>query len=106
MLKPGARLLVSVPQTPAPYDPAHATQGYTFEDMKSRLEGGGFKVVDRDDALFGGTRWVMGYWRKPWLRFGGGIPYLPNALVRFLAWMDVHLKLGKPWDLVVLAEKK
>ena len=107
VLKPGGRLLLSVPQTPAPYDPAHATQGYSFDEMRRKLEMAGFKVVDHEDALFCGTRWIMGYWRKPWFRFDHGrSPYLPFILVRLLAKFDVSMKKGKPWDLVILAERK
>src|SRR5262249_2010762 len=41
VLRPGGLLLASVPQTPAPYDPAHVRQGYTFAEFGSLLESRG-----------------------------------------------------------------
>ncbi|HTI71659.1 MAG TPA: class I SAM-dependent methyltransferase [Candidatus Limnocylindria bacterium] len=107
VIKPGGHLLLSVPQTPAPYDPGHATQGYTFEGMRERLESAGFKVLDHADALFCGTRWIMTYWRKPWFRVGQSrVPYLPYPTVYALSLFDSYMGCGKPWDLIVLAERK
>jgi SAM-dependent methyltransferase len=106
VMKPGGRLLVSVPQTPAPWDPAHVRQGYTFDEMRDLLETHGLRVVDRQDCMHDLTRWIMRYWRQPLLRFGADrTPYLPRALVQVLGRLDGRLAFGLPWDLVVLAQR-
>ncbi len=107
VLKPGGLLLVSVPQTPAPWDPAHVRQGYTFEEFGALLEGEGFRIVARRDCFYAMTRAIMWYWRRPCLRFGDGrCPYLPRGVVQLLARLDSRVYLGKPWDLVVLAARE
>jgi SAM-dependent methyltransferase len=107
VLKPGGLLLASVPQSPAPWDPAHVRQGYTFAEFEALLEGEGFRIIARRDCFYLMTRVVMWYWRRPWLRFGTGrCPYLPRGVVRLLALLDRPLSLGKPWDLVILAARK
>jgi hypothetical protein len=96
-----------VPQLPAPWDPAHVRQGYTPADFRALLEGGGFRAIEHRDCFFGLTRALMHYWRKPWVRFGrSGCPYLPRSVVALSARLDKLLRLGKPWDLVVLAVRE
>jgi SAM-dependent methyltransferase len=107
VLKPRALLLLSVPQTPAPWDPAHVRQGYTFAELRGLLEGEGFRVVARRNCFYALNRAIMHYWRRPLVRFGGGgCPYLPRGIVEFLARLDGRLSLGKPWDLAVLAVRQ
>lgn len=106
VLKPGGLLLLSVPQTPAPWDPNHARQGYTFEELRALLETAGFRTLARRDCFHGLMRAIMAYWRRPWLRFGKDhTPYLPKAAVHWLAKADSLTRLGKPWDLIVLARR-
>ena len=107
VLKPGGVLLASVPQTPAPWDPNHARQGYTLEEFRGLLEGAGFQVVSHRSCFYGFLRWIMHYWRKPWIRIGGGnTPYIPQFLLGIIVWFDCRLRPGKPWDLVVCAVRK
>jgi len=107
VLKTGGTLLASVPQTPAPWDPNHARQGYTVEEFKHLLEGAGFEVLAHRSCFHVLMRAIMAYWRAPLLRVGGAkTPYIPAPLILLLALADRHLRLGKPWDLAMLAVKK
>ncbi len=107
VLKPGALLLASVPQNPAPYDPNHARQGYDIPEFHALLERNGFHVLSTDSCFFLLMRGIMHYWRNPVLRFGAArTPYIPSCVNWCLAKLDNILPLGKPWDLCVLAEKK
>lgn len=107
VLKPGAILLASVPQTPAPWDPNHARQGYTLAEFQELLEKAGFQVVSHRSCFFGFLRWIMHYWRRPWIRVGGAnTPYIPQWILNLLVSLDRHLKPGKPWDLVVCAVRR
>jgi SAM-dependent methyltransferase len=106
VLRPGGLLLTSVPQTPAPYDPAHVRQGFTFEEFGALLQSKGFRIIDRRDCLYASTRAIMWYWRRPWLTFGNKrCPYIPRGAVQLLARLDRSLPLGRPWDLIVLASR-
>ena len=107
VVRPGGTLLASVPQTPAPWDPAHVVQGYTFDEFRGLLGGAGFDVVSRADCFYGLMRAVMWYWRKPLVRFGAErCPYLPRPAVAAAGHLDAVLPLGRPWDLVVLAVRR
>jgi SAM-dependent methyltransferase len=106
VLKPNGLLLASVPQIPAPWDPAHVREGYTFEQFKEILERSHFRVLARRDCFFVLTRAIMSYWRRPWIRFGAmRCPYVPEWLIRSLARLDGKIGGGKPWDLAVLAAR-
>ncbi len=107
ILKPGGTLLASVPQTPAPWDPNHARQGYTVEEFRLLLEGAGFEVLAHRSCLHILMRTIMAYWRTPLVRVGGAkTPYFPAPMIVLMAFADRHLRLGKPWDLAMLAVKK
>jgi SAM-dependent methyltransferase len=107
VLKPGGILLASVPQTPAPWDPNHARQGYTLAEFRNLLEGAGFEVLAHRSCFFIFMRGLMAYWRDPWFRVGGSkTPYIPAPLINLLALADRHLRWGKPWDLAMLAIKR
>lgn len=107
VLKPGGLLLASVPQTPAPWDPNHARQGYTVGEFRGLLEGAGFEVVAHRSCFFGFMRAIMHYWRKPLIRVGGAkTPYIPKLMLSGLVALDRAVRPGKPWDLVVCAIRR
>jgi SAM-dependent methyltransferase len=107
VLKPGGLLLLSVPQIPAPADPSHVREGYTFETMTRLLSDNGFSVLKRSDCMHAFARIMMWLWRHPFIVFGQPQnTYLPNGLLVLLSLADRYLPLGKPWDLVILAKKE
>ena len=104
VLKPGGVLIASVPQTPAPFDPNHARQGYSLDEFRTLLGGAGFVVEDHRSCCQALLRLVMRYWRAPLVRFGANhTPYIPSIVMTLLARLDRVLRIGKPWDLVVRA---
>jgi SAM-dependent methyltransferase len=106
VLKKSGRLLLSVPQTPAPWDPAHFRQGYTKKEIDLLLKSAGFNVVSFRDCFFMFSRAIMHYWRNPLVKFGKHqCPYLPRGLLLLLCFLDLLLQIGKPWDIIVMAEK-
>jgi SAM-dependent methyltransferase len=106
VLKSGGVLLLSAPEVPSPFDPAHVRQGYTFSHLHALLSRHGFTVLERRDCLHMFTRIMMWLWRHPIVVFGRHrTPYMPNGLAVLFALADRHLRVGKPWDLIVLARR-
>jgi SAM-dependent methyltransferase len=106
-LRPEARLLVSVPHPPAPFDPAHVREGYTLPDLTARLDRHGFTVVNSGKCLSGWMGWLLRVWRWQHRVLGGGRRNLmPRAIVRAFGYADRMLPLGRRWDLVVIAVRR
>jgi SAM-dependent methyltransferase len=106
VLKPGGILIASVPQTPAPWDPNHARQGYSVAEFTGLLHAAGLDVVAHRSCFHISMRLIMRYWRRPWIRFGASrTPYLPESVLTMMARLDRVLRIGKPWDLAVRAAK-
>lgn len=107
IMKPGGLLLLSVPEIPSPFDPAHAREGYTFESISALLSRHGLTIVKRKNCMHALARLIMWLWRHPVVSFGESkTPYLPNGLLVLLGLADRFSSLGKPWDLVILARKE
>jgi SAM-dependent methyltransferase len=99
LLKDGGRFLLSVPTPPVPiHDSLHVREGYSIEDLTSLLDGAGFTVVEHQYCL----HWLS-YWLVPRLQQGH---YVPAGVFTSSALLDRTLRLGRPWDLVVLARKR
>jgi SAM-dependent methyltransferase len=101
VLKPGGAALISVPQPPAPYDAAHVREGYTLQAMRELLFGAGFEVVAHWSCMRLITRWRNALWHWQYEKFGRNL--MPRVVVRTTAHADRWVKLGRPYDLVVLA---
>lgn len=106
VLKPGGMLIASVPMTPAPFDPAHARQGYAVDEFTQLLAASGLVVEAHRTCCHALLRGVMHYWRRPLVRVGANhTPYIPAFAMASIATLDRVLRLGKPWDVVVRARK-
>jgi SAM-dependent methyltransferase len=104
VLAPGGLLVVSVPAIPAPYDAAHAREGYTHDSLHSLLHGAGFDVLSVRECHHLFLRVLYRAWQ--WQQRVAGRNIFPRAALRLLAHVDRLTRLGRPWDLVVMARKK
>jgi SAM-dependent methyltransferase len=107
VLKPGAYALVSVPTPPAPRVSADVREGYTLPELRALLAQGGLEVVWEHHCFHLLMRWFVLTWRWQHERLGGGRrSVMPRLAV--LAWghADRRLRIGRPWDLVVLARRR
>jgi SAM-dependent methyltransferase len=104
VLRPGGRLLVSVPTPPAPHDPNHVREGYTFAELRALLGAAGFEVVDHAYAMRLFLRALMWMWRgQEALLRGRPGSIIPVAVIRSMGVLDSLAPIGAPWDLVALA---
>ncbi len=107
VLTPGGYLLLSTPTPPAPTDPAHVREGYTLGEMTTLLTAGGFAVRSHAVGFHLLLRWTMSLWQWQFHTLGRTRrSFVPRIFLVASAWLDRRLPLGKPWDLVVLAQKQ
>jgi SAM-dependent methyltransferase len=101
-LRPGGRLLVTVPHPPAPFDPNHVREGYTLADMTALLERHGVRIVASARCFGEGLAALLAVWRWQHRVLGRGRRnYMPRAVVRMAGYADRLLPLGRRWDLAV-----
>ncbi|MDO9407667.1 class I SAM-dependent methyltransferase [Patulibacter sp.] len=107
VVRPGGTALVSVPMPPAPFDPAHVREGYAPAQLDALLRDAGFTVLARGTCMYGLLRALIAVWRlQGRVVFGDPtVGYVPAGVVRLVAHLDRRLRLGRPWDLVVLAQR-
>lgn len=107
VIKPGGLLLISTPTPPAPFDPNHVRDGYTFEEMRTNLERHGFEVLSHIVCFHWVMRALLVAWRWQFETLGRGQRSLmPKFVVHFAGVLDRSVPIGKPWDIVVLARRK
>ena len=107
VLKPGGLLLISTPTPPAPFDPNHVREGYTYEEMRARLERHGFEVLEHAFCFHFMMRMLLVSWRWQFETLGRGKrSVMPRFLVHLAGVLDRSLPIGKPWDIVVLARRR
>lgn len=106
-LKPGARLLVSVPHPPAPFDPNHVREGYTLGDMTTLLGRHGLQVVESARCFSAWLAWLLRFWRWQHESLGRGRRnFMPLGAVKMFGYLDRLLPVGHRWDLAVLAVRQ
>jgi 2-polyprenyl-3-methyl-5-hydroxy-6-metoxy-1,4-benzoquinol methylase len=106
VLRYNGLLLISVPTPPAPYDPAHVREGYTMSELSELLTSNGLMIIHYTNCFYISMRVLFYIWRYQANTIGkNGKNYFPRLLMISLSYLDRYLKLGKPWDLVILAKK-
>jgi len=107
VLKPGALLLMSTPMPPAPFDPNHVREGYTYNDMREHLERHGFEIVKHQFCFHWTMRMILVVWRWQYETLGRAKRSLmPRFLIYLGGVLDRTFPIGKPWDIVVLASRR
>ena len=106
VLKPGGFLLISVPTPPAPYDPAHVREGYTLEELSQLLTKNGFIIKNNAYCFHILMRILYKLWQWQFTVIGRGKKsWMPRFILRGVGYADKYCRLGKPWDLVIMAQK-
>ena len=95
VLKPRGFLVLSVPTPPAIFDPAHAREGYTLDELRDKFEVEGLTIIEVRFCMHAFFQAVLRYWRPR---------RMPLGLILALAWLDRVIRPGKPMDMAVLAQ--
>ncbi len=107
VLKPGGLLLISTPTPPAPFDPNHVREGYTYEKLRAHLERHGFDLVQHTFCFHWMMRTLLVVWRWQFETFGHEKrSWIPRFLIHLAGVLDRSFPIGKPWDIVVLARRR
>jgi SAM-dependent methyltransferase len=104
VLRPSGLLLASVPMPPAPFDPAHVREGYTRDAFAALLARHGIDVVASDVCLHAAMRALYRMWRAQLRAAGRNV--FPRFLLRSTAQLDRRIRVGRPWDLVVVGVRR
>lgn len=107
VVRPGGTLVVSVPTPPAPWDPAHVREGYELGALREALRSQGFETRASGVCMHGALRALIWLWRAQGRVFfrDATVGYFPRWFVRGVARIDGRLRPGRPWDLVLVAER-
>ncbi|MDW8200541.1 MAG: class I SAM-dependent methyltransferase [Cyanobacteriota bacterium SKYGB_h_bin112] len=106
VIKPSGLLLISVPTPPAPPDPQHVREGYTLQDLTALLISHGFEVLRHRYCFYLWKRLLYHLWQWQFVTLGRRKrSVFPRFLLLAMGYADRLMPLGKPWDLVVLAQR-
>lgn len=106
VIKPEGLLLMSVPLLCAPHSPGHIRKGYSPEQVGNLLVKGGFVIKSHSHCFYTIMKNLIKFWQWQFYVIGKGRhTYLPRFFIFILGYLDKFLKLGRPWDLVILAKK-
>lgn len=105
VLKPGAILVVTVPSPPAPPDRAHVREGYNLAGMTALLGAAGFTVERHAWCFHALMRVTSRVWAAAPADTWISRRLRPRILFTALARADAVFKLGRPWDLIVIARR-
>jgi SAM-dependent methyltransferase len=105
-LRPGGRLLLSVPHPPAPFDPNHVREGYTLADLVDLLGRHGIQVAASERCFGKAMATLLSVWRWQHGVLGRGRRnFMPRAVVCLAGYADRVLPLGHRWDVAVVGVK-
>jgi SAM-dependent methyltransferase len=106
VLRPGGRLLLSVPTPPAPFDAAHVREGYTLPQMTALLERHGFETVHHAFGFRAPLRFLSRAWSWQFHHLGRDRrSFFPRFALRSVALLDRAFSMGTPWDLALVARR-
>lgn len=97
VLKPGGRMVLSVPVPPAPIDDKeHVREGYTLAELEALLTPYGFSIVRHQYCMYGISTAII----KFTSRFPA--PFLPG-LIKLPLYLETwfHIKPGTPYDIIL-----
>lgn len=104
VLKPGGVLVLSVPTPPAPVDPAHVREGYTLAQLRALFDAHHLTLMSSTLCFHLVMRGTYRAWR--WQHDTARRNLFPRAALRAAARLDALTRWGRPWDLVVAAERR
>jgi SAM-dependent methyltransferase len=107
VLKPGGRLILSVPVPPAPIDDKeHVREGYTFEQISGLLDESGFQIIQHQFCLFNLSKRLIKF--EAWWRQKLRVP-IPSLILLPLFWERLSPPTPNgsnlPYDVVIEAKK-
>ena len=106
VLRPGGFALISVPTPPAPHDSQHVREGYSLQQMSDLLAEGGLEVLWHRYCFHLPMRWLAVVWRWQHERLGHRRrSMMPRFAVLAFGYADRWLRIGRHWDLVVMARR-
>lgn len=107
VIKPGGLLLMSVPLPDAPLIPGHIVRGYTLDGLGALLKKNGFEIKKHSQCFYIFMKILINLWQWQFSVLGKNKRnYFPRFIILLLGHLDKRLKIGKPWDLVILAQKR
>jgi len=99
-------LLISVPLPFAPRVPGHIRRGYSLERLSVLLAENGFVIKKHYYCFYLFMRVLINLWQWQFFVLGRSKrTYLPRFFIFIFGYLDRHLKIGKAWDLVILAQR-
>jgi SAM-dependent methyltransferase len=106
-LRPGGRILITVPHPPAPFDPNHVREGYTLPDLTELLNRHGIRVAKSARCFGKGLAVLLSMWRWQHRVLGRGYRnYMPRGFVRLVGHADRAFPIGAKWDLAVVGARE
>ena len=106
VINQGGLLLISVPLPFAPRIPGHIRRGFSFERLSALLTENGFVIRKHYYCFYIFMRVLINFWQWQFFVLGRSKrTYLPRFFILILGYLDRHLRIGKAWGLVILAQR-
>lgn len=101
VLKPGGRMVISVPVPPAPFvDTEHVREGYTINEIRQLFEPKGFNILRYEYCMYNISKTIIR--TSSYFQSCLGISYLPG-IIKMPLYLEslLNIKPGLPYDIVV-----